>query len=131
MTFQVARDCERVQLLNGAYQPISQVISFKEQLENVRNSLKQIRKILGTEIKIGVENNNYYPTGAYDICSSADFLQALIENNLHLLFDIAHAKVTCKNRNIDYDCYKDQLLELDCKITSVFGNLLKTKTLMH
>ena len=116
VTFQVARDCERVQLLNGAYQPTSQVISFKEQLENVRNSLKQIRKILGTDIEIGVENNNYYPTGAYDICSSADFLRALIEeNDLHLLFDIAHAKVTCKNRNIDYASYKNQLLELDCR----------------
>ena len=116
ITFQVARDCEKVKLSNNMYYPESPIISFSDQLANVASSIALLRNTLGSHISFGVENNNYYPSGAYDICSSAAFLEAIVEqNDIHLLFDIAHAKVTCANRRIDYSQYQDKLLSLDCR----------------
>ena len=72
ITFQVAMDCEKVKLSNNMYYRIS-YYSFSDQLANVASSIALLRNTLGSHISFGVENNNYYPSGAYDICSSAAF----------------------------------------------------------
>ena len=118
LTFQAARDCEKIIVQKyGIYFPNSEPLSIETQLENTKKSLKIIRDIVGNQRKIGIENNNFYRTGAYEICTSTDFLTRCYESlGLHLLFDVAHALVTCANKKIDFEDYKEKLLsKMDCK----------------
>ena len=117
LTFQAARDCNEVSLKGNKYFPKSKPIDINEQIENTEKSLKIIKNIVGEDRKIGIENNNYYPTGAYDICTSTDYLIPCFEKlGLHLLFDVAHAIVTCTNKRISFKDYRDKLLSrMKCK----------------
>ena len=117
LTFQAARDCNHVILKNNMYYPNSLPLNIYEQLENTKKSVKKIQDIVGSFRNIGIENNNYYPTGAYDICTSAEFLISCYEDlGLHLLFDIAHAIVTCTNKNLSFEVYSKKLLKnMECK----------------
>ena len=79
-------------------------------IDNARINTKWLRESIGNKIKIGIENNNYYPTEAYNIITEGDFLQKIVyENDLFFLLDIAHAKVTSANRKIDYNTYLNEL----------------------
>ena len=72
--------------------------------------MKIIKDIVGNHRYIGIENNNYYQTGAYEIATSAKFINKVIkELDCHLLLDIAHAKVTCKNKKLNLDSYINEL----------------------
>lgn len=117
LTFQAARDCNEVILKNNQYHPNSSPLTIYDQLENTRKSVKKIKDIVGSFRNIGIENNNYYPTGAYDICTSTEFLISCYEDlGLHLLFDIAHAIVTCTNKNLSFENYAKKLLtNMECK----------------
>ena len=86
-------------MCKGRFLPKGPTISEKEQLIRSKNSLKIIKDIVGNHRYIGIENNNYYQTGAYEIATSAKFINKVIkELDCHLLLDIAHAKVTCKKK---------------------------------
>ncbi len=112
LTFQAAKDCLKASLMNGMYVPISPIIPLRDQVNNTKKSLLRIRDIVGSERNIGIENNNYYPTGAYEICTSIEFLHEILEfKNLHLLLDIAHALVTSGNKFISFSSYVDNLFE--------------------
>ena len=112
LTFQASRDCYEIELRNGIYYPISKPIPLEQQIENTKKSLKQIKNIIGSDRSIGIENNNYYPTGAYDICTSTKYLTEVINSlNCDLLFDIAHALVTCTNKKISFANYSKNLLD--------------------
>lgn len=112
LTFQASRDCYEIELRKGVYYPISKPIPLANQIENTKKSLKQIKDIIGSDRCIGIENNNYYPTGAYDICTSTNYLTEVIYRlNCDLLFDIAHALVTCANKRISFTNYSKKLLE--------------------
>lgn len=117
LTFQAARDCNEVILKNNKYHPNSLPLTIYDQIENTKKSLNRIQDIVGSYRNIGIENNNYYPTGAYDICTSTEFLVSCSEDlGLHLLFDIAHAIVTCTNKNLSYEDYAIKLLtNMECK----------------
>ena len=79
-------------------------------LNNSIENTKWLRNTIGNGTSIGLENNNYYPTPAYDIVTDGDFItQVVIENNLFLLLDIAHAMVTAHNKNISYEQYIESL----------------------
>ena len=111
VTFQASKDCAEVSMSNGMYIPSSRVLSLKEQIENTKISIKKIQNIIGTSRDIGIENNNFYPTGAYKISTSLEFLLSILEfNNLDLLLDIAHALVTCANSSYEYQEYIEKLL---------------------
>ena len=75
LTFQASRDCEDVELQDGLYHPKSRSLSISEQVVNVKNTVSKIRDIVGSDRQIGFENNNYYPSGAYDICTSLEFFK--------------------------------------------------------
>jgi len=65
---------------------------------------------LGDDVFIAVENNNYYPTKAYRDVTEAKFISEIVyDNDLRFLFDIAHAKVTCFNKDINFERYKSEL----------------------
>jgi len=65
-----------------------------------------LREKLSPDTAIGLENNNYYPTPAYQDVTDGDFIsEVLEENDLFLLLDIAHAMVAAHNKNLSYDQY--------------------------
>ena len=111
LTFQISKDCEEVIVKESIFYPNSRAISSDEQLLNIEQSLAIIKDIVGSERVIGIENNNYYPTGAYDICTSSSFINRALENfELKLLLDYAHAVVTCWNRRMSENLYLEELL---------------------
>ena len=111
LTFQASKDCEKVLVEDGKYKPNSRILTLKEQIQNTKNSIKIVKDIVGSHRLIGIENNNFFNTGAYDISTSLDYLLSVLEfSDLHLLLDIAHAQITCFSKNIDYEIYIDSLL---------------------
>ncbi len=111
ITFQASKDCYEVELKDGIYYPSSDIVPLKKQIENTKLSIKKIKDILGSDRNIGIENNNYFPSGAYNISTSLDYLLAILEfNDLHLLFDMAHGLVTCFNSDIIFKDYSEELL---------------------
>ena len=78
LTFQASKDCEKVKISDGRYIPASRIIPLDEQITNTIDSIKKIKDIVGNERNIGIENNNYYSTGAYDICTSKDLLSCAV-----------------------------------------------------
>ena len=117
LTFQAARDCQEVELRDNRYFPKSKPLDLNEQIENTKKSINQIKNIVGSFRNIGIENNNFYDTGAYGICTTPEFLtQACLKTDCHLLFDFAHAFVTCINRKLSFEDYKNELLNnINCK----------------
>ncbi len=112
LTFQAARDCHKSKISDGMYLIASTIIELDEQVQNTKKSLKEIRNIVGSDRNIGIENNNYFPTGAYDICTSLEYLLTVLEEtDLHLLLDTAHAKVTSVNKDCSFEIYVQNLLE--------------------
>jgi uncharacterized protein (UPF0276 family) len=77
---------------------------------NAQKNFLTIKKIFGAAIKIGMENNNYYPGEAYEDITEPEFIAAIVrDNGIEFLFDIAHAKVTCHNKKISFIDYKKKL----------------------
>ena len=116
LTFQASKDCEEAVVIDGVYQPRSRVIGLEEQVKRTRQSIVDIQDIVGSNRSIRIENNNYYPGGAYGVCTSLDYLeQAVSLQGCGLLLDIAHAKVTCFNRRLSANDYISRLLDAgDC-----------------
>lgn len=81
-----------------------------EMFENAEKNLKRIKKILGPTINVAVENNNYYNSEAYDFVCSPSFISRVVEDNdIFLLYDLAHAHVSSHNMNISYQSYYEKL----------------------
>ena len=135
LTFQMTRDTEEYEILDGKFHPKGYFVDKKDQLKRTKASIKTIKDIVGRDRSIGIENNNYYKTGAYDIATSSKFINEVIkECDAHLLLDIAHAKVTCKNKKINLDSYINEMVEdISCKqmhlcepSERVFGGIVET-----
>ena len=85
------------------FQPVGKRLSSQEMLEHAATNTLWLKSTLGDQIKFGLENNNYYPTPAYEIVTDGDFITEVIrQNDLYLLLDIAHAMVTSHNMKIEY-----------------------------
>lgn len=110
ITFHMACNCSEPILKDNMFHSSGKIYTEEEMINNARYNFSVIKKIFGDEIKIGVENNNYYPTTAYNTIADASFISKIVnENDLYFLFDIAHAKVTSYNKNISYEKYKNEL----------------------
>jgi len=110
VTFQVTRCCHGEKIDNGIFQLDGKVYSKQEMLNHASVNTKWLKSILEENIKIGLENNNYYPTLAYDIVTDGDFITEVInQNEIYLLLDIAHAMVTAHNQKITYQEYIESL----------------------
>lgn len=106
ITFHIASCCDRPYLRDYMYEMGGREYSPDEMLENARRNIDMIREIFGSGVSIAVENTNYYPTDAYDHITDPEFITQLIyENDINLLLDIAHAKITSYNRKKDYEDY--------------------------
>ena len=110
ITMQATRCCEGEKLIDGIFQIDGKVFSAEEMLNFSVENTNWLRNILPKNILIGLENNNYYPTKAYNIVADGDFITKVVnKNNLFLLLDIAHAMVTAHNKNISYEEYIESL----------------------
>lgn len=107
ITFHVATSCSKP-YVDGYMAQIGGVqYSREEMLKNARENILQIKAIFGPQVRIAIENNNYYPTEAYHWITDVDFIgQIVYENDIFFLFDIAHARVTGHNRELNYEDYK-------------------------
>ena len=110
ISFHIASSCDRPKIVNGMFQEGGKSYSVDKMYINAEKNFSIIKNIFGSNIEIAIENNNYYPTLAYSHVTEPEFINALAEaSDLKILFDIAHAKVTCINKNISYSDYKNQI----------------------
>lgn len=110
ITFHAASSCDQPYVEGNMFQTAGVQYSRKEMLQNARKNFSKIKAILGGQVKIAIENNNYYPTEAYFCITDAGFIREIVyENDIYFLFDIAHARVTAHNRKLDYEDYTSGL----------------------
>ena len=92
------------------FYPGGKTYTRDEMCANAIENFNQIKSIFGENIEIAIENNNYYPTDAYKFITEPSFINLIAkECNLKILFDIAHAKVSCVNFKKEYTSYRDSL----------------------
>jgi hypothetical protein len=110
VTFQSTRCCEGEKLINGMFQSEGRVFSKNDMITFAKENTIWLRENLNSNILIGLENNNYYPTEAYKSITDGEFLSTLVhDNDLFLLLDIAHAMVTAHNKSIEFKSYLSTL----------------------
>lgn len=110
ITFHCASTTLKPKLNKEGYWIDGEPLLENEMIENFSKNIKLIKNIIGNDIKIAIENNNYYPSNSYETITDAKFISRLVnENDIYFLFDIAHAKVTCFNKNINYKRYIEEL----------------------
>ncbi|MEW5693020.1 MAG: DUF692 family multinuclear iron-containing protein [Candidatus Hydrogenedentota bacterium] len=91
---------------NGIFQSNGKKFTKKEMLRNAKDNLKILKEILSNDILIAIENNNYYPSEAYDIITDSSFLLEIVyDNKINFLFDISHAIISSYNKKISYHYY--------------------------
>jgi uncharacterized protein (UPF0276 family) len=110
LTLHMASCCDKPELSGRMFELGGREYTREEMKLCAKNNFKKIKKIFGSKVDIAIENNNYYPTDAYRDVTDAKFISEIVnENNIKFLFDIAHAKVTCFNKNINFERYKRTL----------------------
>lgn len=107
VSFHMATVCSQPVLRDGMYQGGGEKFSREQMFGYARQNAQWLRKTLsGRDIKIAVENNNYYPTEAYQEVTDADFISRIVkDNDLMFLFDLAHARITAHNKGLNYEDY--------------------------
>lgn len=111
ISFHMATACADPVLKQKMFYTGGREFSRQGMLKNARANTMWLKDSIGNKnIKIAVENNNYYPTPAYRYVTDADFItQVIAENQLLFLFDLAHAKITAHNKNKSYRDYTARL----------------------
>ena len=111
ITFHMASACSDPVLKNGIFERGGKSFSRDELLKNASENVKWLKSALSPyTIDVAVENNNYYPTAAYDHITEPGFIREVItKNSLTFLFDIAHALITAHNKKESYKNYIDAL----------------------
>ena len=110
LTLHAASCCDKPVLIRKMFELGGREYTRKEMKYFAKTNFLKIKSIFGSSVEIAIENNNYYPTEAYRDVTEAKFISEIVnDNDLRFLFDIAHAKVTCFNRNINFEKYKREL----------------------
>jgi len=110
ITFQISSDYYKPRLIDNKFYPFGKKILKKYIHNNIKYNLAWLKKKINYNCKIGIENNNYYPTGAYSLTTNSKFLNEIVKKfNLLFLFDYSHAKITAFNLNITFNKYISQL----------------------
>jgi uncharacterized protein (UPF0276 family) len=110
LTLHMASCCDKPEMNGRMFELGGREYTRDEMKLCAKNNFKKIKKIFGSKVDIAIENNNYYPTDAYRDVTDAKFISEIVnENDIKFLFDIAHAKVTCFNKNINFERYKGNL----------------------
>jgi hypothetical protein len=110
VTFQMASCYTKPPVVGVMFQPGGERVPRATMLGYVGDNVTWLRSILRPSIEIGIENNNYYPSAAYEDVTDGSFIKEAVEGNgLRFLLDVAHAKVTAHNRPLPYADYLDTL----------------------
>lgn len=110
ITFQATRCCADAKIINKVFVLSGKKYTRNEMLREAKKNLNWIRKYFGYKFLIGLENNNYYPTKAYDTVADGSFISEVVKSNkLFFLFDLAHAQVTASNKKISFEKYIESL----------------------
>lgn len=95
---------------NKPFLPGRQKMSVMEMQANAEENLQLLTKKINNKIIHGIENNNYFPTGAYEEITEPKFINKLISFlKIKLLLDIGHAQITAHYKNIPLDDYINKL----------------------
>jgi|694.fasta_scaffold127661_2 hypothetical protein len=106
ITFQATRCCEGRSVKNGKFQLSGDAFSRDQMLKFAKKNIFWLKKNLKKEIKIGIENNNYYSSMPYKHVTDAKFIKKIVEENkIFFLLDVAHAMITAYNRKINFIRY--------------------------
>jgi len=110
ISFQATTCCSNPKLVDNMFEVGGKIWSKDEMIDSSIKNIDWLRKTVNSDIKIAIENNNYYPTEAYDIVTDGKYLSEIVyETNIYLLFDIAHGLITAHNKSQDYSRYKETL----------------------
>lgn len=110
ITFHIASCCDQPKYDNGMFELGGRQYSRPEMIANAKSNFSRIKGIFGANVRIAIENNNFYPTAAYTDVTEPSFIREIVaENDIFMLFDIAHARVTCFNTNQSFEQYKSSL----------------------
>jgi len=110
VSFHIASCFDQPVIEDGVFQPGGNFFSREAMIDNARHNFRIIKEIFGPGILLALENNNYYPTEAYQYITDPVFLAELVHaNNINFLFDIAHAKVSAHNQQLPYEAYVSKL----------------------
>lgn len=110
ITFHAASSCSKPYIEGQMFRMSGVQYSREELLKNAKENILRIKALFGSQVSVGIENNNYYPTEAYRWITDTDFIgQIVYENDIFFLFDTAHAKVAAHNRTLNYEDYKYKL----------------------
>lgn len=105
-SFDLGPAAEEVEIFDYYYKAKSKVMTKKGIRKKVLLNLAHIRRKFHGDIAF--ENLNFFPTTAYKYICEPDFIKDIIvENDVHLVLDIAHAKISAVNLKIDkYEYFK-------------------------
>lgn len=110
ISFHIASSCRDPELVDGKFICGGKLNSRQDLLNAAGRNFKIIKDIFSRGVTIAIENNNYLFTEAYEHVTDPDFLEELVrENDIYLLLDIAHAKITAINKKIDLHAYVNAL----------------------
>lgn len=110
VSFHLASCYKAPKLINGIFEASGLKLNRLQMIENARLNILKIKEILGDNIFIAVENNNYLKTEAYDIITDPGFInEIVVTNNIKFLFDIAHAHISAFNLGISFESYIEKL----------------------
>ena len=98
ISFHLASRYQDNKIIDGKFVGENTAMSETELHDNVRLNLNQVFSLFGNSLEVLVENNNHLGTDAYDVVTSPHFIKDVLqENNVFLLLDIAHARITAGN----------------------------------
>lgn len=99
VTFQVPSCYDAPAVEGRCFQPGGRRLGRAEMLETIRDNVAWLKTVLRPGVDVGLENNNYYPTPAYeDVTDPAFMTEAVERSGCLLLLDIAHAYISAHNR---------------------------------
>ncbi len=110
ISFHLLSRYQENEIINNAFIGIGKPMTILNMKKNASSNIKLIRKVFKKNIPILVENVNHLLTDAYDIITETNFIKEIVElNDIYLLFDLAHAQITCINMNLDFKEYIHEL----------------------
>ncbi|MDP3000039.1 MAG: DUF692 family protein [Bryobacterales bacterium] len=106
VSFHAACNCDRPSVDSGMFRPGGRRLTREEMLQAAVDNTAWLRGALPPGALIAVENNNYFPTQAYQTVTDGDFLTELTERTgCRLLLDVAHAMITAHNTDRRFEEY--------------------------
>lgn len=106
ITFHLPSCYASPRLEDGMFQPSGRPLEPDTMLAQAEANATALRRRYGEGLRIAVENNNYFPTGAYETVAEPAFITELVTRaDLGLLLDLGHARISARHMNIGADVY--------------------------